>query len=118
MTKSDSFGKFIYEHGAKFGLLFNFDPYYYPISIVDNINLSDNLYLYGYFQSECYFKDSKDDIKKLLQVNSFLDDNEEKYSRLIESNKCIALSMRLGEDYFNCDVLNVCDESYYLEGYK
>jgi hypothetical protein len=104
-------GKLTFNFLNRLGLVFNFDRFYYPF---ENNNTSD-LYVYGYFQSERYFLDSKDEVSKLITLKSDHSNYAENLIALINNSNSIALSMRLGDDYKNSTDLNVCDVDYYLD---
>jgi len=112
MNKSD-FGKSFFKTSSRFGYLYNFDPYYYEYKYK-----SKNKYIYGYFQSESYFKDSADTIKKYFKVTDDLTNKESDYLKKIKNAESIAVSMRLGDDYFKCKDLNVCSPDYYILAIK
>jgi hypothetical protein len=93
----------------KHGYIFNFDSFYYHFC-----KLSTDNYIYGYFQSEKYFIDSALKIKSMFLDCGDTTIIEKQYSTLISNNYSIAISMRLGNDYYSCDDLNVCDNDYYI----
>ncbi|PSV46784.1 alpha-1,2-fucosyltransferase [Photobacterium indicum] len=114
--RSSNFGKSYFYQALKIGCLFNFDPHYYKAP--SDIKSKSELFLYGYFQSEKYFIDSKAEIKSILKVTNKPNLKEQYYLDLINANKNIAISLRLGGDYFSCPILNVCDNTYYIKALR
>lgn len=105
---TDYYGKWPFYLLSKFGLYYNFDQKFYPIehAVTDKT-------LYGYFQSEKYFLKSVEAIKSRFNLTYPLNEKETYYHNLVMKSNSVALSMRLGDDYFNCENLNVCDSEYY-----
>lgn len=109
VTRDLKIGSFSYSFLSRFGLYFNFDPYYYKLSL----RKSKNKYLYGYFQSTQYFKDAEDLIKQELLVKTELTSKEKVVLHKIANCNAVAIVMRLGEDYSKSELLNICNEEYY-----
>ncbi|WP_054026168.1 alpha-1,2-fucosyltransferase [Bacillus sp. FJAT-28004] len=109
ISKKDKIGKGIYKFLVKQGLHYNFDRYYYS-DVMSNKKVK---YIYGYFQSEKYFKEYKSIIVKELKVKTKPTKYEEEL--LDEITKCnsVGVSIRLGDDYINSASLNVCNHDYY-----
>ncbi|MBY7904819.1 alpha-1,2-fucosyltransferase [Vibrio fluvialis] len=114
--RRSDFGKIIFRTLSKCGCLYNFDPHFYNLGL--NFSKNEKIYIYGYFQSEYYFDATKKDIKRFFKVNLDVSPLENKYLSIIKSKPNIAMSMRLGDDYYNCDILNVCNESYYINALR
>lgn len=81
--------------------------------------LSDNIYLSGYFQSEEYFKDIKDSLKKIFEFKENEDFPEEYKGILLEiqnSHNPVSLHIRRG-DYLTLagHYGGVCTEEYYAK---
>ena len=60
-------------------------------------NISDHCFLKGYWQSENYFKDYFDDIKKIFSFNKVLDKFNSKIVEEIYKNNSISLHIRRGD---------------------
>jgi len=105
-------GEMIYKSLSRKGLYYNFTPYYY-----NHAKNSKKLKcLYGYFQSERYFSDIKQQVSELLRVNK--KPNVEEKIVLNELNSCnaVGVSIRIGDDYIKSSSWNVCTEEYYYKG--
>lgn len=105
---TDFYGKWPFYILSKFGLYFNFDQKFYPIT-----HISGTKIIYGYFQSEKYFIESKSKIYSMFRVLPELTDVERLLITKFQKSRAVAVSMRLGDDYFNCRDLNVCDDEFY-----
>jgi hypothetical protein len=114
--KIDDFGKVMFNILQNLGMFYNFDPFFYKN--IKNSLTKNNLYIYGYFQSESYFFDNRKEIKKILKVKSLIKKPEQEYLNLIMEEESIAISLRLGKDYFESKNLNVCDDKFYLDSLK
>lgn len=80
------------------------------------MNLKNRKYilLYGYFQSEKYFRKYKDIIlRELTPKTPLLKKNELIYKNICESES-VCVSVRLGNDFRKNDILNVCQIQYFL----
>lgn len=105
----EHFGKWPFKLLSRFGLLYNFDNFYYQTPKFK----ADKVYIYGYFQSEKYFEDVKNEVISYFQVKHEPDLLESTYLSQINSVTSIAVSMRLGDDYKLSKEFNVCDSMYY-----
>ncbi len=95
----------------KKGYIFNLNQYFYQIPQLKN----KPKFLFGYFQSEKYFENVKEDLFSQLKPKK-LSENAKKYLDLINnSSNSVAVSIRCGEDYLNTD-MDVCDKEYFLKG--
>lgn len=112
LFKTDKIGKALYDFCVARGLYYNFDVYYYDHIIEDK----DFKCLYGYFQSEQYFSKYKDQIVNELKVKVPPTDTEKALLDEILTHNSVAVSMRLGDDYKQSSMLNVCTSEYYLNG--
>lgn len=72
----------------------------------------ENLYGFGYFQSEKYFEQIKDEIKIEAQRKEELRPELREYVDGIEKSNSVCLSIRMG-DYLNNPILGVCTKEYY-----
>ena len=54
----------------------------------------DNICLYGYFQSEKYFKDYKDEVKNLFNFDF---ETKEKITKKLDSIEKVGIHIRLGD---------------------
>lgn len=108
---TDNYGRIPLLCLSKVGLIYNFDQYYYNTLT----SWKGNKCIYGYFQSEKYFVNSKELIKQLFVPNEVPGEREKMMTSLMTVNESVAVSMRLGEDYLNCSELNICDEDYYFK---
>ena len=105
---TDRYGKWPFYFLSKFGFYYNFDQNFYSLDYKKN-----NKILYGYFQSEKYFLSAKKTIHEMFKVETELTEVEKNYRDSFHSSNALAISMRLGSDYYNCKDLNVCDSEYY-----
>lgn len=108
----DRIGKKAFNLLSKRGLYYNFDVYYYN-HFGSNKDLK---YMYGYFQSENYFIEYKEQIKKDLKVRVEPNTRESILLDEIKSCNAVSISMRLGADYTNSSIFNVCTPDYYYKG--
>ena len=99
---------------SKLGYYYNFSWKY----IFNKSKNKTNNYIYGYFQSEKYFYNKKNLIKEKLKVKELMDDIEKNYFEDIKLNDSVGVSMRLGDDYRQSRILNVCTDEYYLQGMR
>ena len=82
--------------------------------LVPSDNRCDNLFVFGYFQSEKYFKEYKERILTELEfrTNMFCEDAQ-KLGRDISANpNSVCIHIRRG-DYLKDPVFNVCKDDYY-----
>ena len=78
--------------------------------------LSDNTYLEGYWQSECYFTDIREIILKELSVRTPLNDKNLDLSEEIQAVNAVSLHVRRGDyvlDEITSALHGVCDLAYY-----
>lgn len=73
---------------------------------------SRNIFLYGYFQSELYFKDIKQNLKREILPKAPIREEIKGFISKIMETESVCLSIRMG-DYLNNPVLGVCTHSYY-----
>lgn len=114
ITGSDKIGENSYKILSKYGLYYNFDVYYYK-HFKSNRKVKS---IYGYFQSEDYFKKYKDIIVPELKVKTLLTEREKDLINEINACNAVGISMRLGDDYINSKILNVCTKEYYYNAMK
>ncbi|MGL5239027.1 MAG: alpha-1,2-fucosyltransferase [Plesiomonas shigelloides] len=109
---TDFYGKWPFYLLSKIGCYYNFDQKYYQLN-----HRNRDKVIYGYFQSEKYFLKSKRLVLDAFQIESDFSEREIFYRDLIlkTDSNILAVSMRLGDDYHNCQELNVCDAAYYKE---
>lgn len=73
----------------------------------------DGCYLEGYWQSEKYFSDIRDKIRKTYQFPDFATEKQRDYARQIQESLSVSVHIRRG-DYLNYSYLqNICTEDYY-----
>ncbi|MDT8316998.1 MAG: alpha-1,2-fucosyltransferase [bacterium] len=87
---------------------FHFDP--------EILNLTDNIYLEGYWQSEKYFIDIKDIIYKEFEVKVRPEEETLEMADWIESSESVSLHIRRGDYVSNPatrKIHGVCDLDYY-----
>lgn len=93
------------------GLLF-FENGYYDFAIN---KAPKNIFLNGYFESEKYFSNIENIIKKEFKpIHSRLEHNTELY-RQIENSNSVCVTVRRG-DFLKSDLHNVCTIEYFLRG--
>jgi hypothetical protein len=95
----------------------NFVPknlYTYDSLVYSKIPYNDDMLLDGYFQSEKYFKDYKQEILSLFEIDELSKKNlEEKYSEIINNNNTCSIHVRRG-DFLLIDFYNKLNmENYY-----
>lgn len=106
--RSDVIGKKLFTSLGKKGLYYNLDRYYYDIPLSNK----SKKYTYGYFQSEKYFREYRNQIKQELKVSVEARMEEKDLLDRINIEEAVGVSIRWGEDYFNSN-LNVCSKQYY-----
>ena len=80
------------------------------------LNIGDDSYLCGYWQSEKYFFDVRDQIRKDLIFSQLIDDVNKEYEKQIASTNSISLHIRRGDYVANPASLaihGVCSIDYY-----
>lgn len=98
--------------GPLFGVYIWKSSNYKPLNIKDIKGRT--LYLYGYWQSEAYFKEYKDVIVKELKVKTPIPVICNDLLKDISKPNSVCVHIRRG-DYVNCGFLH-CDEAYYNRG--
>ena len=98
--------------GPLFGAYIWKSSNYKPLNIKDTKGRT--LYLYGYWQSESYFKEHKDTIIKELKVKTPIPAVCNELLKEIEKPNSVCVHIRRG-DYVDCGFLH-CDEAYYNKG--
>lgn len=76
-----------------------------------------NKLVFGYFASEIFFDNVKEEIKKEFQLNIPLSRENKEFFEEINSSNSVAISIRRG-DYTNSEISNyylVCTKEYYLK---
>lgn len=73
-------------------------------------------YFYGYWQSEKYFEENKEQIRQELRVKTPYLSESLRYLPEAEQPNSVAVHIRRG-DYVSCGMI-LCDEKYYLNGMK
>ena len=71
-------------------------------------------YFYGYWQSEKYFYDNREQIKNELKVKTAPLEISKKYLNIASKPNTTCVHIRRG-DYVSCNMI-ACDEKYYLDG--
>lgn len=85
----------------------HFDP--------DVLNISDETDIYGYFQTEKYFKKYKEEIKKEFEFSEKVSSFCKSFRKTIPSEKVISLHVRRG-DYLKIQHIHpICSMNYYQE---
>lgn len=76
----------------------------------------DDIYLQGFWQSERYFYDIKDEIRTKYIIKDLMNDYQRKIFEEIESNNSVGIHIRRG-DYLELSGLfgGICTEKYYEE---
>lgn len=76
----------------------------------------DDIYLQGFWQSERYFNDIKDEIRSKYIIKDLMNDYQRKIFEEIESNNSVGIHIRRG-DYLELSGLfgGICTEKYYEE---
>ena len=85
---------------------------YRPLNVKDTKGRT--LYLYGYWQSEAYFKENASQIVKELKVNTPIPDDCKNLLAEIQKPNSVCVHIRRG-DYVDCGFFH-CDEAYYNRG--
>jgi len=111
IKRHNKIGNSFYQFIAKKGFLYNFDIYFYetPFNQIKN----NDIYIYGYFQSELYFKDVDSIIQKEFRVKTEPTINEKKLLKKMNSSTSVGISMRVGKDYETSKIFDVYNEEFY-----
>ena len=120
--RANSFAKKILRrsHFAKLrGQSFIVEPYfnYWP----NFFELKQDCYLYGYWQSERYFKDFADIIRQDFAFKIPLDERNKQIALDIANTQSVSLHVRRGDyinDTKNTSVMAVCSVNYYQDAIK
>lgn len=98
--------------GPLFGAYIWKSSNYKPLQVSDT--KGKTLYLYGYWQSEAYFKEHKAQIINELKVKTPVPAECEELLKDVEKPNSVCIHVRRG-DYVDCGFLH-CDEAYYNRG--
>lgn len=85
------------------------------------LNYLDYYYYYGYFQSEKYFKDIREDILNVFSLKDKLDEKNKEVLKQIENTNSVSIHIRRGDYANNPFVIKVhgfCPLSYYKKAIK
>jgi len=75
---------------------------------------SENNKLFGYFQSEKYFREYKDYILDILSLPTYMINNiSQKYNNIIQSDNTVSIHIRRGDYLKFSDIHTVLDLEYY-----
>lgn len=77
-------------------------------------SVRDNTYLYGYFQTEDYFSEFRNDILNSFTLRAPIDDKNESYLAQIRNENSVSVHIRRG-DYENSIFQLLSLEEYYLK---
>ena len=81
------------------------------LNLFSNFSKNTNIIVDGYFQSERYFYNIKNEIENIFEIKKiYIDAFNKKYSFLFKQNKIISVHIRRG-DYVNCGNINVTGSS-------
>lgn len=72
----------------------------------------DNTYLYGYFQTEKYFADIREELLSIFQLKSPLNTQNMEMLEKISASNAVSLHIRRG-DFINSDFINYDFDTYY-----
>ena len=87
------------------------------IDFFDERNQARDIFCYGYFQSEKYFVNIKDNIKNEIKSNFNVREELIPFINGIKNSNSVCLSIRMG-DYLDNPILGVCTEKYYSNAIK
>ena len=96
---------------------FNEDFHFYN----EILSAPNNTYLEGYWQSEKFFKDIEDIIKRDFTIRPKMDSLNEKYAKEIISSESVSIHIRKGDYIHNPiinEVYNTCNLDYYMKSMK
>lgn len=83
-----------------------------------DINNTKCIIAYGYFQSSKYFDDIREILlNELTPKEDILEKNKNLYENICNSNS-VCVSVRLGDDFLNNDIYNVCTLEYYKKAIR
>jgi hypothetical protein len=114
VTGTNKIGFNIFSYLQQASLVYNFDRYYYPVTLPEERDAC----VYGYFQSVKYFESHAEELKELLQVSTPLIGSEVKLLQRISNSNSVAISIRVGDDYLHSKSLNVFSEGYFNNAVK
>ncbi|HEY5591680.1 MAG TPA: alpha-1,2-fucosyltransferase [Paludibacter sp.] len=77
-------------------------------------SVQDNTYLYGYFQTEKYFKNQKDEILKTFRIKTELDSINKSFITKMKDENSVSIHIRRG-DYLHSPFNLLEIDSYYLK---
>lgn len=107
-------GKYIYDLLCSRGLVFNFDFCFYDTNLLKQ----KNKYVYGYFQSERYFIENKEQICSELKVKSPIPEEHRVLYERIRKTNSVGVSIRVGKDYSQDPLIYVCTPEYFYDSMK
>lgn len=82
-----------------------------------NINLNKkNVVLYGYYQCEEYFKDIREILLKELTPKFLILEKNKSLLEGIKKSNSVCVTIRIGKDFVNNPIYNVCNMEYFKEG--
>lgn len=111
ITGKNRMGSWLFNRLSKKGYLYNFDVYYYDTPKVK----SNNMFVYGYFQSPFYFEMVEEALMKELKIkNNKLNKDVLNLVNNLKSENSIAVSIRCGSDYLNTK-LDVFSKEYFYK---
>lgn len=76
------------------------------------LNSKKSVFLYGYFQSENFFKEYRDDIKRLFDKSIDLKSCSYPYIEELEHRNSVCISIKI-EHNTGSSIYDVCDDDYY-----
>lgn len=77
------------------------------------LDIKENVYLQGYWQSEKYFYNAKDILRSEFSFKKKLDQKNQEISDLIKNTNSISLHVRRGDYVSSNNLGNVCSLKYY-----
>lgn len=112
--------KLIFRFKQKFGL--NIDGYIKDNEFNKSILRLESAYLAGYWQSEEYFRNSKDSIRQIFNLNELpLSESATEYKQQIKNSNSVSVHIRRG-DYISNKKANkhhvVLEKDYYIRAIK
>ncbi len=79
------------------------------------LNKNENLYMYGYFQSERYFMKHKDEIRSIFNLTKELQSSHYPGLEKIENRNTVCISIKI-EHNVGSEIYDVCNTEYYRKG--